>query len=172
MQKLTQQQLLQAALNFNRDLLERNDLYALGTLVGWLNLATNLGYELTDKKLKELNKEVANLIDMAGGGRAITYLTAHTNRLDIAIEISYDKETLIFTADGIEFSCEKTGDLQWCTDINIIIPESKSFESVCFFYNDWLDDVLETMTTLYDVSEDSVKYMLFADSTAKDLTID
>ena len=171
MQNLTQEQLTQAALNFNKDLLDRNDIYALGTITGWLNLANNLGYELTDKDLKETNEEIANLIDIAGGGKATTQLVVSTNRLDISINISYDKETLIFTADGIEFLCEKTGDLQWCTDISVL-DDSTEFESICFFYNDWLDDVLETMTTLYDVAPESVKYTLFSNCIADKLVLD
>jgi len=147
-------------------LLNTPDVYALGLLVGKVNLAKELGYEFSDKELSEANNDYFYL---RCADREDELGTLYTNRMDIHITYLKKETTLEFTADGIKFICEQSMSLQWCADI--VVEDAVPFESVCFFYNDWLEDVLETVVSALEVSEHSVRYELFACNIAKDLTI-
>ena len=147
-------------------LLNNSDVYALGLLYGQFLQADALGYNMSNEELREYTAQYEYL---RTAYKSDDTGTIHSNRLDIAITYLKRPNSLSFTADGVAFRCNYTGAEFFCTEI--VIEDEVEFESLCFFYNDWLDDVMEAVLEVFEVNEHSIKYELFACGTAKDLKI-
>jgi len=164
MDNITQEKLIILTAELDPTILSNiPDVFALGELKGKMNMIKELGYMMNDEELKESITKYRYLRSADKEDQIV-----YTHRLDIPIKIVESEFLLQFKTDGIRFNCESLGQEIWCIDI--VVEEKVAFESVCFFYNDWLEDVLETMQT-FKVNSESVKYVLFANSIANDLDI-
>ena len=90
-----------------------------------------------------------------------------TDRLNIETTFTDDAGLKILVADGISFAFDTQGPSSWiCVDVTVL-ENARSFESAVFFYMDWLEDILASYTA---IDAYALRYMLFANGTANDLT--
>ena len=85
-----------------------------------------------------------------------------TNRLLIPIGIVEVNERLTITVDSwirLYFEEDAKG-VFYCTGIDC--SNDKWFESISFFYYDWMEDIYDTIYDLYNIDIESIKFELFA----------
>ena len=167
MNELTQEQLIVQALALEAHNLENTpDVYALGLLQGRLKQADELGYEMSDEELVIHTRQYYNMLH-----------TDYTdvikfNSLSFNDEIHYKKnsDSVTVLVKGIQFDFDilAKGSLV-CVDVNIVDQIKAQFESTIFFWFDWLEDIVKSIskidieTVRYQVSINQITSKLYID---------
>jgi hypothetical protein len=80
------------------------------------------------------------------------------------------KDTVTLEADGVEFEFDTAiANKRWICNSVKVLPNSYEFESLLFFYADWLEDIFDSFP---QIDQFTVRYMLFAYDIAAELSID
>ena len=149
------------------------DIFSLGMTQGIFKQAMELGYEFNDAELIEHNDAYDYIL------RAETIapesIEFESSRLKTIIRIiKGDDKAITVMAGGITFDFDGAvagDDFWWCDNVYVEGDVEAVFESSVFFWADWLEDFMEGMKTNgYEVGEWQLRFMLFSNGIAEDLT--